>query len=84
MLLDYFVRDLWPVVENPPRETRLQLVIGDRSDSYSPAERERALRIAASNPQVTVDVLPAGHWVHTDNLEGLLRVMNVGPRSFLT
>jgi len=84
LLLDYFVRDLWPVVENPPRETRLQLVIGDRSDSYSPADRERALRIAASNPKVTVDVLPAGHWVHVDNLEGLLRVMNVGPRSFLT
>ena len=84
LLLDYFVRDLWPVVENPTGETRLQLVIGDRSDSYSPADRERALRIASSNPRVTVDVLPAGHWVHMDNLEGLLRVMNVGPRSFLT
>ena len=84
LLLDYFVRDLWPVVENPPGKTRLQLVIGDRSDSYSPADRERALRIASSNPRVTVDVLPAGHWVHMDNLEGLLRVMNVGPRSSLT
>ena len=73
LILDYFERDLWPVVEHPPGATRVHLVIGDRSDSYSPADRERAARISLSSDRVTVDVLPAGHWVHVDNPDGLLR-----------
>jgi esterase len=75
LIRDYFARDLWPVVERPPDDLRVHLVIGDRSDSYSSADRDRALRIAASNERVTVDVLPAGHWVHVDDPDGLLRVL---------
>jgi pimeloyl-ACP methyl ester carboxylesterase len=75
LLLDYFARDLWPVLEHPPRSARVHLVIGDRSDSYAPADRERVLAIAASNSNVTVDVLPAGHWVHVDDPDGLLRTL---------
>ncbi|MSV27170.1 MAG: alpha/beta hydrolase [Bryobacterales bacterium] len=73
LILDYFARDLWPVVEHPPGAARMHLVIGDHSGSYSPADRERAARIAASSERVTVDVLAAGHWVHVDNPDGLLR-----------
>jgi hypothetical protein len=54
---------------------RVHLVIGDRSGAYSPADRERAQRIAGLNPRVTVNILPAGHWVHVDDLEGLVRMM---------
>ena len=75
MLLDYFARELWPVVENPPDAVRVHLVIGSRSDTYSMADRERAHRIAASNDRVTVDLLPAGHWVHVDDPDGLLRIL---------
>jgi pimeloyl-ACP methyl ester carboxylesterase len=75
LILDYFARDLWPVVEQPPTRMSVHLVIGDRSDSYAPADRARAARIAASNPRVTVDVLPAGHWVHVDDPAGLLNVL---------
>jgi esterase len=73
LILDYFARDLWPVVENPPGAARVHLIIGGRSDSYSSSDRERAERIAASNSRVTVDVLPAGHWVHVDDPDGLVR-----------
>jgi pimeloyl-ACP methyl ester carboxylesterase len=73
MLLDYFARDLWPVVENPPGELKVHLIIASRSDVYSEADRERAARIAAANKRVTVDVLPAGHWVHVDDYAGLVR-----------
>jgi esterase len=76
LIADYFARDLWPVLEKPPGDVGVHLVIGDRSDSLTPADRTRARRIAESNPRVTVDVLPAGHWVHADDPEGLLRVMN--------
>jgi pimeloyl-ACP methyl ester carboxylesterase len=72
LILDYFARDLWPVVEHPPARTHIHLVIGDRSDAYSGADRDRAMRISASNKCVTVDVLPAGHWVHVDDPDGLL------------
>jgi esterase len=75
LIMDYFRTDLWKVVENPPDETRVHLVIGDRSDSYSPSDRQRAAQFAAVNPNVTVDVLPAGHWVHVDDPDGLMSVL---------
>jgi pimeloyl-ACP methyl ester carboxylesterase len=75
LVMDYFARDLWPVVEHPPVATRVHLVIGDHSDAYSAADREHATRIAASSYRVTVDVLPTGHWVHVDDPNGLLRSM---------
>jgi esterase len=76
LLVDYFARDFWPIVEEPPAGISVHLIIGDRSDSYSPSDRARAARIATSNPRVTVDVLPAGHWVHVDDADGLLNVLN--------
>jgi pimeloyl-ACP methyl ester carboxylesterase len=75
LILAYYARDLWPVVESPPDGVRVHLVIGDRSDSYSPADRKRAEQFAASNDRVTVDVLNASHWVHVDDPEGLLGVL---------
>lgn len=76
LLSDYFVRDLWSVVEHPPSGIRVHLVIGDQSNAFSAADRTRAARIAASNDRVTVDVLPAGHWVHVEDPEGLLRTLS--------
>lgn len=75
LILDYFERDLWPVVEQPPHDLRIHLVIGDHSESYSAEDRERARRIAASNPRVTVDVLPTGHWVHVEDPDGLMQTL---------
>jgi esterase len=75
LLADYFARDLWPVVEHPPSGIRVHLVIGNQSDAFSAADRIRAARIAAANDRVTVDVLPAGHWVHVEDPEGLLRTL---------
>jgi pimeloyl-ACP methyl ester carboxylesterase len=73
LLADYFARDLWPLVEAP--RARVHLVIGERSISYSPEERTHAAAVAAREPRVTVDVLPADHWVHVDAPDGLLRVL---------
>lgn len=75
LLADYFARDLWPLAERPPGKTRVHLVIGERSISYSQADRSRAREAAAREPRVSVDVLPADHWVHVDDPEGLLRVL---------
>lgn len=75
LLLDYFARDLWPLVEQPAHGAAVHLVIGERSSSYAPADRARAAAVAARQPGVSVDVLPADHWVHVDDPEGLLRVL---------
>ena len=53
---------------NPPN-------VSDRSDAYPPADRERAAQIAASTDRVRMGVLPAGHWVHIDDPEGLLHTL---------
>jgi pimeloyl-ACP methyl ester carboxylesterase len=75
LILDYFARDLWSVVENPPVTLRVHLIIGDRSGSYSNTDRDRAARLSAQSERVTFHVLPAGHWVHVDNPDGLLETL---------
>jgi esterase len=72
LLLDYFARDLWPVIEQPPQGLRVHLLIADGSDSYSAADRDRALRTALKNTRITADILPGGHWLHVDNPDGVL------------
>jgi pimeloyl-ACP methyl ester carboxylesterase len=72
LILDYFKRDLWPVVEHPPAGVNVHLIIAEGSTSYSPADRDRALRIAAASSQVTADILPGSHWLHVDNPDGVL------------
>ncbi len=73
LLTSYFEADLWPVIESPPERSRIHLVIGDRSPVWSAEDRARALALATE--RVTVDVLPAGHWIHVEDPEGVLRVM---------
>lgn len=83
-LLDsYFRTDLWSVVESPPGGASVHLVIGGRSGSFSPLDRERASAIATREPRVTVDVLPTDHWVHTEDPDGVQRVLveRLGGRS---
>lgn len=77
-LLDsYFANDLWPFLSQPPPGLQIHLVIGERSASYGAADRERAAQLAATWPQVTVDLLPTDHWVHAEDPEGLLRLLAV-------
>jgi pimeloyl-ACP methyl ester carboxylesterase len=76
LLDDYFTRDLWPLLDDePPRDTpRLHQVIGERSAVFEAADREHAARLAREG-RASLDVLPAGHWVHVDDPEGLVRTL---------
>ncbi len=63
MMEDYFVTDLWSVLDDPARTTEIHLVVGGASDVVDASDRERAARC----PRTTVDVIEgAGHWVHVD------------------
>lgn len=69
MLDAYFRLDAWPVLEAAAQGVgpRVHVLIGDRSDVFSASDRQRAEVLATRAPRrVTVDVLPAGHWVHVD------------------
>ncbi|MGL6072757.1 MAG: alpha/beta fold hydrolase [Fimbriiglobus sp.] len=67
----YQTTDLWPTVENPPFGVQLHFVIADQSRIYSTADRSRA----ADLPHVTLDTLNTGHWMHAENLEGVLGIL---------
>lgn len=87
LLADYFARDLWHVLEDPPAPPdggagalpggrRIHVVLGGRSTSISPAARDRFEALAARAPWFSVHVLPrAGHWLHADDPDGLFEVI---------
>jgi hypothetical protein len=60
------------VVADPPGNSRVHLIIGEGSKAFSAGDRQRAAQLAASGDRVTLDVLPAGHWVHVDDPQGTL------------
>lgn len=72
LLDDYFSRDLWGVVEHP--RSHLLVINGGRSNVYD--ERDRARLAAVTSDRVEVHVVPqAGHWVHAEAPEELLKIM---------
>jgi pimeloyl-ACP methyl ester carboxylesterase len=77
MLVDYFNRDLWDVVDDPRTVDRLSLIIAGKSTVFDSDARARAREAAAKNPNLEVTTLPAsGHWVHVDDPEGLLAAVS--------
>jgi esterase len=78
MLADFGARDLWPALRAHAATGELPDVVfvrGGRSDRWSAFEQER-LREAVADGVVVDHVLDgAGHWVHTDDPEGLLAIL---------
>jgi pimeloyl-ACP methyl ester carboxylesterase len=75
LLEDYFARDLWHVVEAPVEGLSIDVIIGGASPVYDAADRARAERAAASSANVHVHVIEhAGHWVHVDAPDALVRI----------
>ena len=80
LLTDYFSTDLWPFLDEMGRldadpHPRFELLVAEHSDRWSGSMRERAAHLPTGGA-VRVHELPdAGHWVHVDNPDGLLRIM---------
>lgn len=74
LLDDYWSTDLWHVLEDPARSDRVRAVLGGRSGVVPPDDRARLAR------SVRVDVLErAGHWLHGEDPDGVVRLMSAGP-----
>jgi len=76
LLVDYFERDLFPVLGAPDGRRHDHVVLGGLSNTVGPDDRARLEALAAGSSGLDLDVLPrAGHWVHVDDPEGLLEIV---------
>lgn len=75
MLRDFFRTELWNVVERPPVGQELHFVKASESDTM---DEETAARIEAAGQRsgrVFLHRLPGGHWINTDNPDGVLELL---------
>lgn len=80
---DYARTDCWDVVEALPADCTLDVVAGGRSEAVSREDRRRLESLAARDGRVALHVIEqAGHWVHVDAAEPLLRLLTskAGPQ----
>jgi esterase len=75
LLADHDQQDRWAAVESPERKSKLRFVLGGRSTTISADDRAR-LAALADRGVLDLMVLPnAGHWVHADDPDGLLALL---------
>jgi len=75
MLRDFFRTDLWPVVESPPADVELHFVKATKSDTLDPASASRVEAAGRANGRVHLHLLEGGHWLNTDNPDGVLDLL---------
>jgi len=76
LIADFDHTDLWPLIEAPaPAALPLRVVVAGRSDAVSPSDRERLAAAAARGALELFELPDAGHWLHVDDPDGLLRLL---------
>lgn len=75
MLRDYYAQDLWPVAFDPALPGELHIVIAERSNTISHADRER---LATAPPHVHVHRMPVGHWLHIEAAANVVELLASG------
>lgn len=75
LLTDHDRQDRWAVVESPERVAKLRFVLGGRSTTISPADRGRLAALAERGAVELMELPNAGHWVHADDPDGLLALL---------
>jgi hypothetical protein len=75
MLRDFFRTDLWRVVEDPPAGVEVHVVKAIDSDTLDAEAAARVESIARARDRVHLHLLAGGHWLNTDNPEGVLKLL---------
>ncbi len=75
MLRDFFRAELWPVVESPPAGVEIRFVKGEESDTLDDEAAARVAAAARATGRVHLHRLPGGHWINTDNPQGVLDLL---------
>ncbi|HEX9885011.1 MAG TPA: alpha/beta hydrolase [Longimicrobiales bacterium] len=76
LLLDFFETDAWDVVEAPPAGAAIHVVKANESSVLDSEAMERIVLAADANGRVHLHHLEGGHWVNSDNPDGLLRLLS--------
>jgi esterase len=75
LLADYDRTDAWPLIESAPAGVAIRFVTGGRSQSLSQADRDRLAELSRRGKLASFELAAAGHFLHVDDPEGLLRVL---------
>ena len=67
LLRDFFLRDLWRVVEAPPPGVALHFIKATQSSRLSEEACARIEAAGRATGRVHLHRVEGGHWVHTDN-----------------
>jgi pimeloyl-ACP methyl ester carboxylesterase len=67
LLRDFFVRDLWPIVEAPPSGVALHFIKASESSRLSEEACARLEAAGRATGRVHLHRVEGGHWVHADN-----------------
>lgn len=67
LLRDFFVRDLWPIVEAPPPGIDLHFVKATQSSRLSEEACARIEAAGRATGRVHLHRVEGGHWIHADN-----------------
>lgn len=67
LLRDFFVRDLWPVVEAPPPGVTLHFIKATQSSQLSEEACARIEAAGQATGRVHLHRVEGGHWVHADD-----------------
>jgi hypothetical protein len=76
MLRDYFRTDLWETVVRPPGEVEIHVVKATESNSLDDEAIRRVEAASTANPRVHLHQLQGGHWINTDNPQGVLDLLS--------
>jgi pimeloyl-ACP methyl ester carboxylesterase len=75
LLRDFFVRDLWAVVEAPPPGVALHFIKATQSSRLSEDACARIEAAGLATGRVHLHRVEGGHWVHTDNAEAVTALL---------
>lgn len=75
LFTDFATTELWKVAESAPRDASIHFVRATRQSILASDDAERIQRLAARGEPVALHALEGGHWLHTDNPDGLLALI---------
>jgi pimeloyl-ACP methyl ester carboxylesterase len=75
MLRDFFRTDLWATVVHPPEGVEIHFVKATESSTLDDHSVTRVEAAATANGRVHLHHLQGGHWINTDNPQGVLHLL---------
>lgn len=75
LLADFFRRDLWAVIEDPPGALEVHLVKAEDSEVVDEEEADRVEQAGSAHGRARLHRLEGGHWLNVSNPEGLLELL---------